>query len=670
MAFTQQQITSATTVQNAAAHDISPQVRLVAGPGTGKSFSIGERISWLINQGISPNSIFAVSFTRAAADDLKAGILRYCTAVPAANQINVSTLHSLALSILARGGRLTQYPASPRVLDGWEQRNIFDEELKNSYGFPIKRCRELRTHFEAIWSTGIPPSPFISSPAPPISQGETSVFGLFHSQRTQLYACILPGEAIRQCVDHINANLLNPRALLGMEHLIVDEYQDLNNCDVEFIDKIAQSGVTILVSGDDDQSIYSFRYAYPTGIQTFPNRHVNAGQHALRLCFRCTPSVLAAASSLLQTNSPPNRIPKALHSAYSGSAPPVQGSVTCLSFPNDNVEAQSMAQSVHGLIAGGLAPDDILILLSSRHAQLDQLQAAMGNIGIQLDVQQNIGLASNNIIRFVYSMLRILHGSNDYLALRTLLGLRRGVGIGTCVSLGDKILVNNLNFKDQFGPGQTVAVFTGRENNAINEVKAIINAMDAWDIADLLGQRTGDIGTIIGTHLSQNEANSWLTWSAQLPADTTLEELEAILGSRSVKDARQVLFDIFSRLNQPMPANIDPSGRVRVMTLHSSKGLEAKVVFIPGLEEQLLPGPYRAPFAGQVQEAARLLYVGITRARADCVISFAHRRFINGRTVVHQPSRFAANFGIACNARTNGLTPGEINNILANCANL
>jgi superfamily I DNA/RNA helicase len=244
------------------------------------------------------------------------------------------------------------------------------------------------------------------------------------------------------------------------------------------------------------------------------------------------------------------------------------------------------------------------------------------------------------------------------------------VGIGTCVSLGDKILVNNLNFKDQFGPGQTAAVFTGRENNAINEVKAIINAMAGWDIADLLGQRSGDIGTIIGTHLSQSEANSWLTWSAQLPTDTTLEELEAILGSRSVKDARQVLFDIFSRLNQPMPANIDPSGRVRVMTLHSSKGLGAKVVFIPGLEEQLLPGPYRAPFAGQVQEAARLLYVGITRARADCVISFAHRRFINGRTVVHQPSRFAANFGIAFNARTNGLTPGEINNILANCVNL
>ena len=130
MAFTQQQIDAATAIQSAAAHDTSAQVRLVAGPGTGKSFSIGERVSWLINQGVNPNSIFAVSFTRAATDDLKAGILRYCSTVPAADQINVSTLHSLALSILAKGGKLTQYPTSPHVLDDWEQRNIFDEELK------------------------------------------------------------------------------------------------------------------------------------------------------------------------------------------------------------------------------------------------------------------------------------------------------------------------------------------------------------------------------------------------------------------------------------------------------------------------------------------------------------------------------------------------------------
>jgi len=277
MSFTQQQIDAAAIVQNRAAHDVSPQIRLIAGPGTGKSFSIGERVKWLLENGVAAKKIFAVSFTNAAAEDLQDGILKYCTGIATASLINVSTLHSLSLSILAKGGKLTQYPASPRILDDWEQRNIFDEELKSISTFSIKRCGELRLHFEAIWSTGNPPLPFISSPTPPISAAEQGYFKKFHSNRTQLYSCILPGEAVRQCVDLTKAGILNPRSLLGIDHLIVDEYQDLNNCDVELIDIIASTGVTVLVSGDDDQSIYSFRYAYPTGIQTFP-KGGNKGQ--------------------------------------------------------------------------------------------------------------------------------------------------------------------------------------------------------------------------------------------------------------------------------------------------------------------------------------------------------------------------------------------------------
>ncbi|MBU1565139.1 MAG: ATP-dependent helicase [Proteobacteria bacterium] len=670
MGFTQQQINAAKVVQDQAAHDISPQIRLVAGPGTGKSFSIGERVKWLINNGVNPNTIFAVSFTRAAAEDLQDGILKYCAAIPAASAINVSTLHSLALSILAKGGKLTQYPTNPRILDEWEQRNIFDEELKNKTNFSIKRCCDLRLHFEAIWSTGSPPLPFISSPTPPISPAEQTAFDVFHSNRTQLYSCILPGEAVRQCVVNIKAGILNPKNLVGIEHLIVDEYQDLNNCDVELIDIIASTGVTVLVSGDDDQSIYSFRYAYPAGIQTFPIRHVNSGQHALQLCFRCTPSVLGAATNLLANNASPNRIPKALQSAYAGSAPPVPGSVTPISFQNDDIEAQAIAQSVSDLIGGGLSPGDILILLSDRRAQLQKLQTAMQNIGVMLDVQQKLGLSNDKTIRFVYSMLRILRNADDYLAYRTILGLRNGVGVGTCVSISDKVLVNSLNYKTQFGAGITAAIFSARETNAINGVVNIINSMAGWDIEDLLGQRVGDIGAILNNHRSQAEANLWLNWANNLPADMSLKELEKILGARSEKEARQTMVEIYTRLNIPLPEGLDPSNRVRVMTLHSSKGLSSKVVFIPGLEEQLIPGQRRSPYPGQVQEAARLLYVGITRARADCIVSFAHRRFINGSIVAQQPSRFAAHLGVVFQPRNQGLSPVEVTNIINNCSNL
>jgi len=670
MGFTQQQIDAAKIVQTQAAHDVSPQIRLVAGPGTGKSFSIGERVKWLIDIGVDPTRIFAISFTRAAAEDLEDGIFKYCAAIPAASSINVSTLHSLALSILSKEGKLIQYPTSPRVLDEWEQRNIFDEELKNTNNYSIKRCGELRLHFEAIWSTGNPPLPFISSPTPPISPAEQNIFRAYHSSRTQLYACLLPGEAVRQCVEHIRAGILDPRALLGIEHLIVDEYQDLNNCDVELIDIIARTGVSVFVSGDDDQSIYSFRYAYPDGIQTFPDRHINSGQHALQLCFRCTPTVLSAASNLLANNASPSRIPKYLQSAYSNSAPPVPGSVTSIIFQNDDIEAQAVAQSVSDLIAGGILPQDILILLSSRHAQLKKLENAMQKVNVMLDIQQKIGLSNDSTIRFVFSMLRILNNPNDYLAYRSLLGLRSGVGVGSCVSIGNKVIANSLNFNNQFGAGISAAIFTQRELSAINGVVNIINSMASWDINDIIGQRSVEISNVLNIHRSREEANLWSNWANNLPQEMTLKELENILSKRSEKDARQKMMEVYTRLSLPLPQDLDPSNRVKVMTLHSSKGLSAKVVFIPGLEEQLIPGPWRSPYPGQVQEAARLLYVGITRARADCIISFAQRRFMNGRTIAHDHSRFAVHLGVVFQQRNQGLLPAEVSTIVKNCINL
>jgi len=670
MPFTQSQIDSASTVQNTAAHDSSNQIRLVAGPGTGKSYSIGERVSWLINNGVVPESIFAVSFTRASAEDLKDGIFEYCSSDQRVNRINISTLHSLALRILARGGRLANYPVSPRVLDNWEQRYIFDEELKTSNGFTIKRCGELRTHFEAIWSTGSPPLPYISSPEPAISQSESNSFRIFHSQRSQLYGCILPGESVRQCVDNIKSGSLDPKQLLNIEHLIVDEYQDLNKCDIEFVDLLAAKGVKIFVCGEDDQSIYSFRYASPSGIQTFPQRFASTGDHALQLCFRCTPSVLSTASNLLEQNSPSTRISKSLTSAYSESSPIVNGVSLGFKFQNHQDEARSLANSISSLISGGLNPEDILILLSSRRAQLSNIESELQAADISVDVKQNLELSHHKFTRFVYAVLRLIKNRDDYLAYRTLLGERSGVGIKTCENIAKKVIANSLNFRDQFGNNRTNNVFTGREISALQGVESIINTFNDWTISDTVGQRVSDIADILEDHLSSVESDYWSNWIAELPSDATLEDLDSILASRDENEARETLSNIYSRLGIQLPDDLNPSDRVRVMTMHSSKGLSAKVVFIPGLEEELLPGPYRRPYPGQIQEAARLLYVGITRARAACIISYSLSRIINGSRTSHTPSRFIPDLGIPFQNGQNGIDSTQVSNILNDCNDL
>jgi superfamily I DNA/RNA helicase len=315
-----EQIQQAQRVQLIAAHDGSLQVRVVAGPGTGKSSAIEERIRWLLEQGFDPTTLWGVSFTRAAALDLRQRVHTYCSerGLPMATQVRVATLHSLALRALRAAQLLGAYPTVPLVLDQWELENIFDGEFGHVEGTGKQRREQIRAHHEAFWSTGQWDPPNYAPPNPPITEDERQRFQAFHGPRTQTYSCVLPGEIVRQCVAQMRAGVLDPVTLLGIRHLIVDEFQDLNPLDLEFVDLLAVRGAQVFVAGDDDQSVYSFRFASPAGIQDFPTRYPNVGQHSLSACFRCTPAVLSMAEAVILANPLPNRIPKNYISLWAG----------------------------------------------------------------------------------------------------------------------------------------------------------------------------------------------------------------------------------------------------------------------------------------------------------------------------------------------------------------
>jgi DNA helicase-2/ATP-dependent DNA helicase PcrA len=151
-----EQIAAAAEVQQRAAADPTQRVRVVAGPGTGKSFTIEQRVCWLLEQGVETNAIAAVSFTRASALDLQARVHAACElAGHDGSEIRVTTLHSLALRSLRARGVLGGYPVDPAVLDRWELENLFDEEFGRVAGVgSITRRREIREDHEAFWSTG------------------------------------------------------------------------------------------------------------------------------------------------------------------------------------------------------------------------------------------------------------------------------------------------------------------------------------------------------------------------------------------------------------------------------------------------------------------------------------------------------------------------------------
>lgn len=672
MPITQAQIQAAQAVQHTAAHDASSQVRVVAGPGTGKSFTIEERVYWLLGQAVTPEEVCAVSFTRASALDLRRRIQTYCSrnGQPTVTRVRVSTLHSLALRTLRAAGLLTAYPADPLVLDSWELDTIFDAEFGNTSGLGKTRCEQIRREREAFWSTGQWGPPNYIPPNPAISVGERNDFQQFHGPRTQTYSCVLPGEIIRQCVGHMNAGTLDPVSLLNIRHLIVDEYQDLNPVDLEFVDLMTAKGVILFVAGDDDQSIYSFRYASPAGIQSFPTRYPATGRHTLSDCFRCTPSVLAAGQAMIGANPGPSRIPKNHVSLYSSAIPPLHGIVHRWGFASGVAEARAVAESCRDLIQAGINPREILILLSNTRTLGPGLTTEFQTAGVPFEPPRAESFLDSNAGRLVLGVVRIVCEPDDYVAHRVVLGLFRGVGVGTCNVIAQAVIANNLNFRDVFYQALPTGVFNGRAVTALNRARTLVSQLSTWQSGDTLAQRSADIAGIVSGVFGAQEAQAWQTFAATVPQGSTLEELRDFLWTDTDEQQDALLRVVYERLNQPIPPGGLLPDRVRVLTMHGAKGLSARVVFVPGLEEQVLPGPWRQPFPGLVLEAARLLYVSVTRSRAACVISYAGTRIVNGQFTHHAPSRFCAQLGGAFIGRTGGLSGQEVQNIVQECAAL
>lgn len=673
MAFNQQTLLQAEQVQVTAAQDGSDQVRLVAGPGTGKSFSIERRVAFLLAQGVAPASICAISYTRAAANDLKLRIQKFCQnkGLAQGNQISTSTLHSLALRVLRGAGILAHaYPADPVVLDSWEVDSIFDSEFSKSSAVTKKRAGDIRSFHEAFWNTGQwNPTNYVPS-RPPISSVEQGQFNAFHAPRTKIYSCVLPGELVQLVVQRMQAGTLNPAEQLGIVHLIVDEFQDLNPMDLEFVNGLVARGVKLFASGDDDQSIYSFRHGTPAGIRNFVTLYPAAGQHTLNHCFRCAPNILNSSVQLIQQYGGAQRIQKQYVSMYQNSIPPVGGVQHFWSFRGAKAEADSIAGSCLSLITAGLPHREILILLSNTRAQIKTLTDALTAQNIPFESPKSDSFLDKDEGRYVRAVLRMVCNPDDYVSYRIILGLTSGVGAQTVLQIGDFVHTNNGNYQQLFTNPQVPAGLSARQLSAVNSVRAIVQTISTWTETDTITQRKTDIDQLITNNFGQLALKDWNMLVQGTPPGMNLRELRDFTSSDSDEHQAKILEAVYERLLLPLPATGVLPQRVRIMTMHGSKGLSSSVVFVPGLEEELLPGAWRRPFAGLVEEAARLLFVSITRARASCIISYSQRRSINGQSKAHTASQFSSHLGGVFSARTVGLTAAEVGHILADVGNL
>lgn len=596
--------------QKKAASHTGDHARLLAGPGTGKTLTLTRRAAYLVTEkGVSPRQILAVTFTRAAAFELRNRIAEVLKKqqdeLP-----RISTLHSFALRQLLRNSdRIESIPRPLRIADDWEERNIILEDLKVILGYHLKSVREKFNLLSADWQTLVADEEEWENRFPdPRFLGawrqHREVFG--YTPRSELVY------QLKRAFEQTEEFSLESDYL----YLLVDEYQDLNRCDLAVISAIRDKGVEVFGAGDDDQSIYGFRYAHPEGIRRFDRDYIPSSSLSLGTCIRCDCSIIDL--SLFIANLDPSRLEKPLEPRNDAG----EREVHILRFKNQELEAKGVATICRYLLdRKGYAPNDILILMrSDRHGAFssvlrEALEAKNIPVGIRVE-----GIPLDTPPgRIFLSLLRLLADDNDSLALRTLLMLRDN-------RIGKELYSALYDFARNSGE-----TFSGAARKVMMEPELIPRlgmriGSEVQEIQNILERHQNRFETLTDSLEPGDLLDSLRDLAEDIIQDTNnrtevLRFLESIVAETNSTDHVELLRVLSSSLEDE-EQELD-SESVNIMTMHKAKGLTASAVIIIAAEDEYLPGRQIGEKEG---DERRLLYVSLSRARYFLSVTYCERR--------------------------------------------
>jgi len=578
-------------------HVAGHHARVLAGPGTGKSASLVALVDKLL-RGPEPPRVKLLTFTRAATAELGLKVSDH----PLLATERPSTIHSFAISVLLQNPGAGGFPEPLRMADDWENRNVVLPTLRDRSGIPIKRLDLLLREMAANWES------LQESQDPRITPQERGRFlGVWNEHRRIFgYAMLseLPNALRKALGEHPD--------LRGLDYdlLVVDEYQDLNACDLEVLRRVAERGSAVVGAGDDDQSIYSFRKAAPEGIRRFLNDYPASDDYSLSISMRCGRRILEWANHVI-AGDPDRPQGRAFVRPQEGSP---EGDVALLAFPGHVAEARGVAALVKALVEReGLSPSEILILLRTDHNGIfsspikDEL-AAVGIPFTDADIVEKLLGESNN--RRFLEQLRLLVHREDSLAWASLLCLANGIGTAFLSYVYEKARPATTPFGhmllELYRDG-----FPGAPAGPARRAKAVIAETLGW----IDGHELPD----------EPPEHGWGDWIATAAGGGAAisEDFSTLL--RDV-DAVVETAELGRYLSQIQPLGEDiaraTSQGVRIMTMMGSKGLTVRASILVGVEDGLVPRP-----GADLGEERRILYVAMTRAKEFLYLTWARRRY-------------------------------------------
>jgi len=609
-------------------------VLVLAGAGTGKTRVLTTRLAHILATGHArPWELLAVTFTNKAAREMRERIT-HLIGLQAEGLRWLGTFHSVAAQILRRHAELVGLKSSFTILDTDDQERLI-KQIFEAENIDAKRWtpRSFASLIDGWKNKGLTPDKLPASENDFANNRGQKLYGLYQDRLRVLNACDF-GDLL---LHNLTIFTKHPDVLQEFHgrfrYVLVDEYQDTNVAQYLWLRLLAGAHKNVCCVGDDDQSIYGWRGAEVDNILRFERDFPGARVIRLERNYRSTRHILAAASGLIATNK--GRLGKTLWTeAEGGDKVRVQG------VWDGEAESRLVADQLEAWKRSGRRYGEAAILVRASF-QMRAFEERFVLLQIPYAVVGGPRFFERAEIRDAHAYLRLIQSEDDDLAFERIVNTpKRGIGDSSVQRI---LAVARAHGVSAFTAARGLIGTDELPARTRTALSNFVRDVDRWRAQSHAAHHSALTETVL------EESGYTDMWRAdRATGQTRLDNLKELVQSMQAFDTLQGYLEHVS-LVMDLDRGGDPEDAVTIMTLHSAKGLEFPLVFLPGWEEGVFPSQRSIDEKGEkgLEEERRLAYVGVTRAREQARITFAANRQVYGRWTSQLPSRFVDELPLA-----------------------
>ncbi|MDA9717675.1 UvrD-helicase domain-containing protein [Candidatus Pelagibacter sp.] len=600
---------------------------IVAGAGSGKTKVLTSRICHIIlSKKADPSEILAVTFTNKAASEMRNRIL-FNLKKKNFGMPWVGTFHAICVKILRKHARAANLNYNFTILDQEDQKKLIKNICKSENIDTKKISPNFILNIIEKWKNkGWYPADVLLKKSERLEASFLKIYEIYQSKLLDLNACDF-NDLILHCIKIFENNPdITKMYSKNFKYILVDEYQDTNFIQSKWLKLLAEENKNICCVGDDDQSIYSWRGAEIKNFLEFDKIYTDTKIIRLEKNYRSTQNILSVASSLISNNE--NRVGKTLFTDGEDGE-----SVYLDSYRSGKDEAIGIGERIEKL-KSKFNLNNISILVRAIF-QTREFEERFLKIGIPYRIIGGIKFYERAEIKDCIAYLRIINQPRDDLSFERIINVpKRSIGETTIKTIYDYAKKNGFSLED--GAKKMIELNLIKPKPKIG-LNSILSLIDKWRFE--LRKKINHV-KLLQIILDESGYSQMLKDKKDLENENRLENIKELLNAMKEFDNLESFLE-----HVALATSIDQDWegqKVNLMTMHSSKGLEFDIVFLPGWEEGLFPHQKSMEEKGQsgLEEERRLAYVGITRAKKIAHISFSINRFYQGDWIDSIGSRF------------------------------